>query len=132
MANGNGKTPKLDELEKGAWPSFVKEIKVEAKKNPMAKDLLGQLERSYEERIGHWKHGGIVGVMGYGGGVIGRYSDLPEDFPNVSHFHTLRVNQPAGWFYTSESLRTLCDIWEEHGSGLTNMHGSPNALNFLL
>ena len=28
MANGNGKTPKLDELEKGAWPSFVKEIKV--------------------------------------------------------------------------------------------------------
>ena len=131
MANGNGKTPKLDELEKGAWPSFVKEIKVEAKKNPMAKDLLGQLERSYEEKIGHWKHGGIVGVMGYGGGVIGRYSDLPEDFPNVSHFHTLRVNQPAGWFYTSESLRTLCDIWEEHGSGLTNMHGSTGDIIFL-
>ena len=131
MASGNGKTPKLDELEKGAWPSFVKEIKVEAEKNPMAKDLLGQLERSYEERIGHWKHGGIVGVMGYGGGVIGRYSDLPEDFPNVSHFHTLRVNQPAGWFYTSESLRTLCDIWEEHGSGLTNMHGSTGDIIFL-
>jgi sulfite reductase alpha subunit len=131
MANGNGKTPKLDELEKGAWPSFVKEIKTEAKKNPMAKDLLGQLERSYEEKIGHWKHGGIVGVMGYGGGVIGRYSDLPEDFPNVSHFHTLRVNQPAGWFYTSEALRTLCDIWEEHGSGLTNMHGSTGDIIFL-
>ncbi len=131
MANGNGKTPKLDELEKGAWPSFVKEIKTEAKKNPMAKDLLGQLERSYEEKIGHWKHGGIVGVMGYGGGVIGRYSDLPEDFPNVSHFHSLRINQPAGWFYTSEALRTLCDIWEEHGSGLTNMHGSTGDIIFL-
>jgi sulfite reductase alpha subunit len=131
MASGNGKTPKLDELEKGAWPSFVKEIKKEAEKNPMAKDLLGQLERSYEEKIGHWKHGGIVGVMGYGGGVIGRYSDLPEDFPNVSHFHTLRVNQPAGWFYTSESLRTLCDIWEDHGSGLTNMHGSTGDIIFL-
>jgi sulfite reductase alpha subunit len=131
MANGNGKTPKLDELEKGAWPSFVKEIKEEAKKNPMAKDLLGQLERSYEERIGHWKHGGIVGVMGYGGGVIGRYSDLPEDFPNVSHFHTLRINQPAGWFYTSDALRKLCDIWEAHGSGLTNMHGSTGDIIFL-
>jgi len=131
MANGNGKTPKLDELEKGAWPSFVKQIKTEAKKNPMAKDLLGQLERSYEEKIGHWKHGGIVGVMGYGGGVIGRYSDLPEDFPNVSHFHTLRINQPAGWFYTSDALRTLCDIWEEHGSGLTNMHGSTGDIIFL-
>ncbi|MGB5849335.1 MAG: dissimilatory-type sulfite reductase subunit alpha [Ignavibacteriaceae bacterium] len=131
MANGNGKTPKLDELEKGAWPSFVKEIKTEAKKNPMAKDLLGQLERSYEERIGHWKHGGIVGVMGYGGGVIGRYSDLPEEFPNVSHFHTLRINQPAGWFYTSDALRKLCDIWEAHGSGLTNMHGSTGDIIFL-
>jgi sulfite reductase alpha subunit len=131
MAKENGKTPKLDELEKGAWPSFVKEIKTQAEKNPMAKDLLGQLERSYEERIGHWKHGGIVGVMGYGGGVIGRYSDLPEDFPNVSHFHTLRINHPAGWFYTSDALRKLCDVWEKHGSGLTNMHGSTGDIIFL-
>jgi sulfite reductase alpha subunit len=118
------KTPKLDELEKGEWPSFVKEIKTAAKKSPMAADLLGQLEQSYDERIGHWKHGGIVGVMGYGGGVIGRYSDLPDKWPNVSHFHTMRINQPAGWFYTSEALRKICDIWEKHGSGLTNMHGS--------
>ena len=131
MANENGKTPKLDELEKGPWPSFVKEIKTEAKQNPMAKDLLGQLERSYKERIGHWKHGGIVGVLGYGGGVIGRYSDLPEEFPNISHFHTFRINQPAGWFYTSDILRKLCDIWERHGSGLTNMHGSTGDIVFL-
>ena len=131
MANENGKTPKLDELEKGPWPSFVKEIKKEAETSPMAKDLLGQLERSYKEGIGHWKHGGIVGVLGYGGGVIGRYSDLPEDFPNVSHFHTLRINQPAGWFYTSDVLRKLCDIWERHGSGLTNMHGSTGDIVFL-
>jgi sulfite reductase alpha subunit len=131
MADKKLKTPKLDELEKGAWPSFVKEIKTASEKNPMAKDLLGQLERSYTEKIGHWKHGGIVGVLGYGGGVIGRYSDLPEEFPNVSHFHTLRINQPAGWFYTSKALRTLCDIWEEHGSGLTNMHGSTGDIVFL-
>ena len=131
MAEKKRETPKLDELEKGAWPSFVREIKTAAEKNPMANDLLGQLERSYEERIGHWKHGGIVGVMGYGGGVIGRYSDLPEEFPNVSHFHTLRINQPAGWFYTSDILRKLCDIWEKHGSGLTNMHGSTGDIVFL-
>jgi sulfite reductase alpha subunit len=131
MADKKLETPKLDELEKGKWPSFVKEIKTASEKSPMASDLLGQLERSYTEKIGHWKHGGIVGVLGYGGGVIGRYSDLPEDFPNVSHFHTIRVNQPAGWFYTSEALRTLCDIWEEHGSGLTNMHGSTGDIIFL-
>lgn len=133
MADGqtNGKTPKLDKLDKGPWPSFVKEIKRAAEKNPMSKDLLGQLELSYEDKIGHWKHGGIVGVLGYGGGVIGRYSDVPEKFPNVAHFHTIRVNMPAGWFYTSDALRTLCDIWEKHGSGLTNMHGSTGDIVFL-
>lgn len=117
-------TPLLDQLETGEWPSFVKEIKLSAAWNPMANDLLGLLERSYSERIGHWKHGGIVGVMGYGGGVIGRYSDLPEVFPDIAHFHTIRVNQPAGWYYTSDVLKKICDIWDKHGSGLTNMHGS--------
>ncbi len=131
MAETKSQTPKLDELEKGRWPSFVKEIKTAAQKSPMAADLLGQLELSYNEKIGHWKHGGIVGVMGYGGGVIGRYSDVPDKFPNVSHFHTIRINQPAGWFYTSDALRKLCDIWERHGSGLTNMHGSTGDIIFL-
>ena len=101
------KTPMLDQLEEGPWPSFVTEMKRAAEKKDSAKDLLRQLERSYEDRIGHWKHGGIVGVKGYGGGVIGRYSDLPEDFPAVAEFHTLRVNQPSGWFYTTEKLRQL-------------------------
>ena len=118
------KTPQLDELEKGPWPSFVTEMKRAAAKNPAADDLLGLLERSYEDNIGHWKHGGIVGVRGYGGGVIGRYTDLPEEFPHLKEFHTLRVNQPSGWFYSTDTLRKLCDIWEEHGSGLTNFHGS--------
>jgi len=124
MADKKVETPMLDELTSGPWPSFVKELKKVAPRKPMVQDLLGQLEQSYEEGQGHWKHGGIVGVMGYGGGVIGRYSDLADKFPNVAHFHTMRINQPAGWFYTSKVLRTLCDIWERHGSGLTNMHGS--------
>ena len=118
------KTPLLDELEKGKWPSFVKEIKKAAEKNPTAGDLLGQLEQSYIDKVTHWKHGGIVGVRGYGGGVIGRYSELNEQFPAVAHFHTLRVNQPSAWFYTTKALRQVCDIWDRHGSGLTNMHGS--------
>lgn len=118
------KTPLLDELEKGKWPSFVKDLKQAAEKKPMAADLLNQLELSYKEKIGHWKHGGIVGVKGYGGGVIGRYSDRPDLFPGVAHFHTMRVNHPTGWFYSTKALRKLCDIWDKHGSGLTNMHGS--------
>jgi sulfite reductase alpha subunit len=124
MADKKIDTPMLDELKSGPWPSFINEMNKVAPRKPMVHDLLGQLEQSYEEGQGYWKHGGLVGVMGYGGGVIGRYSALPEKFPNCAHFHTLRVNQPAGWFYTSKALRTICDLWEKHGSGLTNMHGS--------
>ncbi|MBI4859182.1 MAG: dissimilatory-type sulfite reductase subunit alpha [Candidatus Riflebacteria bacterium] len=123
MADQKRETPRLDQLESGPWPSFVKELK-KSRKNPMTEDLLGQLERSYEDKVVHWKHGGLVGVKGYGGGVIGRYSDVAAEFPKCAEFHTMRINQPAGWFYTSTVLRKICDIWEKHGSGITNMHGS--------
>jgi len=125
------KTPLLDELEKGPWPSFVTQIKEAGQTNAMARGLLQQLELSYKEKVTHWKHGGIVGVKGYGGGVIGRYSDSPEEFPDVAHFHTLRVNQPTGWFYNTKALRQICDIWERHGSELTNVHGSTGDLILL-
>ncbi|MDA8089544.1 MAG: dissimilatory-type sulfite reductase subunit alpha [Nitrospiraceae bacterium] len=117
-------TPLLDELEKGPWPSFVKEMKLAAATSEMANDELGQVEKSYRDKRGYWKHGGIVGVLGYGGGVIGRYSSLPEEFPGVAHFHTFRINQPSGMFYKTDRLREIMDLWDKYGSGLTNMHGS--------
>jgi sulfite reductase alpha subunit len=113
-------TPLLDQLETGPWPSFVSDMKQQAEvraKNEanvefqipqdVVEDLLGILELSFEDGTTHWKHGGIVGVFGYGGGVIGRYCDQPEKFPGVAHFHTMRVNQPGGKFYTSEYLRSF-------------------------
>ena len=137
-------TPMLDQLESGPWPSFVSDIKQEAEsraKNQnnvefqvaqdVCEDILGVLELSYKHGRTHWKHGGIVGVFGYGGGVIGRYCDQPEMFPGVAHFHTLRINQPAGKFYNTQWLRDLCDLWEFRGSGITNMHGSTGDIVFL-
>jgi len=120
----NNETPKVDELEKGPWPSYIKQIKRQAKKNKAAEDLIKVQELSFNDKVTHWKHGGIVGVTGYGGGVIGRYSDIPDKVPNVESFHTIRVNMPSGWFYTTKALRQLCDVWEKYGSGLTNFHGS--------
>jgi sulfite reductase alpha subunit len=129
-------TPNLDELEKGPWPSFISDLKREAlhrKKlgqdnltipQALVDDLLGVVELAYVEKETHWKHGGIVGVLGYGGGVVGRYCDQQEKFPNVAHFHTYRINQPGGKFYTTDWLRGFCDICEYRGSGITNMHGS--------
>jgi len=130
-------TPLLDQLESGPWPSFVSDLKWEAEaraKNEdgiefqipvdVVDDLLGVLELSYKHGRTHWKHGGIVGVFGYGGGVIGRYCDQPQQFPGVAHFHTMRVAQPGGKYYTTEYLKTLMKLWSFRGSGITNMHGS--------
>ncbi len=117
-------TPMLDELEKGPWPSFVTDIKRQAETKPECWDILGQLELSFRDKITHWKHGGIVGVFGYGGGIVGRYSDVPKQFPGVEHFHTIRINQPASKYYSTENLRKICALWEKYGSGMTNMHGS--------
>ncbi|MDQ7783465.1 MAG: dissimilatory-type sulfite reductase subunit alpha [Desulfomonilaceae bacterium] len=130
------KTPMLDELESGPWPSFVSDIRQQAEKGKQIlkdapEDLLGILELSYEDKVTHWKHGGIVGVFGYGGGIIGRYCDQPQQFPGVAHFHTIRVNQPSSKYYSTNFLRDLCDMWEKHGSGLTNMHGSTGDIIFL-
>jgi sulfite reductase alpha subunit len=137
-------TPLLDQLESGPWPSFVSDLKQQAEKRAANKegiefqiptdvveDLLGILELSFKQGRTHWKHGGIVGVFGYGGGVIGRYCDQPQMFPGVAHFHTMRIAQPGGKFYTTEFLRNLCDIWDRRGSGLTNMHGSTGDIIFL-
>jgi len=137
-------TPMLDQLESGPWPSFVSDLKQEAEnraKNPnnveyqipvdVVDDLLGILELSYKHGRTHWKHGGIVGVFGYGGGVIGRYCDQPKAFPGVAHFHTVRVAQPGGKYYTTEHLKKLCDLWDMRGSGITNMHGSTGDIVFI-
>ncbi|WP_373501670.1 dissimilatory-type sulfite reductase subunit alpha [Desulfococcus sp.] len=137
-------TPLLDQLESGPWPSFVSDLKAEAERraknvekidfqipSDTVDDLLGVLELSFKDGTTHWKHGGIVGVFGYGGGVIGRYCDQPNLFPGVAHFHTMRVAQPGGKFYTSSYLKQLCDLWDRRGSGITNMHGSTGDIIFL-
>jgi len=121
----------LDELEKDPWPSFVTDIKRQAAQSPQCWDILGQVELSYKDKITHWKHGGIVGVFGYGGGIVGRYSDVPKKFPGVAHFHTVRMNQPSSKYYSTAKLRAICDLWQKYGSGMTNMHGSTGDLVLL-
>ncbi len=132
--DGVHSTPMLDELEGGKWPSFVtglKRLRDEKGEQyaPMMNDLLGQLEQSYEERKGFWK-GGVVSVYGYGGGVIPRYSEIAEKFPESKEFHTLRIMPPPGFHYTTDILRKMCDIWEEHGSGLIAFHGQSGDIMF--
>ena len=134
MAKKQHDTPQLDQLESGPWPSFVTGIKRLAKTNDMAVDLLGQLETSYQTKKGYWK-GGTVGVFGYGGGIIPRFTELKNDkgeavFPDAAEFHTLRVQPPAGMHYNTDVLRKMSDIWEKHGSGLIAFHGQSGDIMF--
>jgi sulfite reductase alpha subunit len=138
MADKLYDTPNLDELESGPWPSFVTGIKRLAndgkRYSPMMKDLLGQLETSYQTRLGYWK-GGTVGVIGYGGGVIPRFTELKDDsgnarFPEAAEFHTLRIQPPAGMHYDTKTLRDMCDVWEKYGSGLIAFHGQSGDIMF--
>lgn len=134
MAKKQHDTPNLDQLESGPWPSFVTGIKRLAKTNDMAVDLLGQLETSYQTKKGYWK-GGTVGVFGYGGGIIPRFTELKNDkgeavFPDAAEFHTLRVQPPAGMHYNTDVLRKMSDIWEKHGSGLIAFHGQSGDIMF--
>jgi sulfite reductase alpha subunit len=127
-------TPMLDELESGPWPSFVKGLKRLANQNDMMVDLLGQLETSYETRKGYWK-GGTVGVVGYGGGVIPRFTELKNEkgepeFPECAEFHTLRIMPPPGLHYDTGTIRKFCDIWEKYGSGLIAFHGQSGDIMF--
>jgi len=129
-------TPMIDELENGPWPSFISGIKrlrdthPEKRINEMTNDLLGQLEHSYETRKGYWK-GGTVSVYGYGGGIIPRFSEVGNVFPASKEFHTLRVQPPAGNFYSTSMLRKLADSWEKHGSGLVTFHGQTGNIMFI-
>jgi sulfite reductase alpha subunit len=115
-------TPMLDQLEKGPWPSFITGLKRLAKDKEMVVDLLGQLEHSYKTRKGYWK-GGTASVIGYGGGVIPRFSEIAEKFPKSAEFHTIRIMPAPGMHYDTAILRKFCDIWEKHGSGLIALHG---------
>jgi len=136
MASNNYPTPMLDVLEEGPWPSFITGIKNLRDNHPeeriqnMTNGLLGQLEHSYETKMGYWK-GGTISVFGYGGGIIPRFSEVGDMFPESREFHTLRVQPPAGNFYDSAMLRQLADSWEKWGSGLQTFHGQTGNIMFI-
>lgn len=116
-------TPLLDELEKGPWPSLVKEIK-----RTGYKGLLKLYELAYKDNVTHWGHGGMVGYPGYDAGVIGRMSDRHDLLRDC---HTIRMIEPAAWFYNTKKLRKFCDIWDKYGSKLINFHGATGDLQVL-
>ena len=132
----NYPTPMLDNLEEGEWPSFISGFKNLRDNHPddrirgVINGLMGQLEHSYETKMGYWK-GGTISVFGYGGGIIPRFSEVGDAFPESKEFHTLRVQPPAGNFYNTDMLRELANSWEKWGSGLQTFHGQTGNIMFI-
>ena len=124
-------TPLLDELKKGKWVSFVREIERAAEKSERTEDLLGQVEESYRDKVNHWKHGGMAGVKSYGAGMVGRFSEFPDKYPGIKECHSMRIIPSAGFFYNSYFLRKLADISEKHAGGLLNFHGATGNIQIL-
>ena len=108
-------TPMLDALEDGPWPSFVTGLKKMRDEHPderinnVINGLMGQLEHSYETRMGYWK-GGTISVFGYGGGIIPRFSEVGDQFPESREFHTLRVQPTPGNYYSTGMMRQYWQI----------------------
>ena len=129
-------TPMLDVLEDGPWPSFISGFKKLRDEHPderinnVVNGLMGQLEHSYETRMGYWK-GGTISVFGYGGGIIPRFSEVGDSFPESKEFHTLRVQPTPGNYYTTDMMRQLADSWEKWGSGLQTFHGQTGNIMFI-
>ncbi len=124
-------TPLLDELKKGKWISFVREMERAAEKSERTEDLLGQVEESYRDKVNHWKHGGMAGVRGYGAGMVGRFSEFPDKYPGIKECHSMRIIPSAGFFYNTDFLRKLADISEKHAGGLLNFHGATGNIQIL-
>lgn len=129
-------TPMLDVLEDGPWPSFITGFKdlrdnhPDARINNVINGLMGQLEHSYETKMGYWK-GGTISVFGYGGGIIPRFSEVGDAFPESREFHTLRVQPTPANYYTTDMMRQLADSWEKYGSGLQTFHGQTGNIMFI-
>ena len=124
-------TPMLDQLESKGWPSFITGFKklAERSKNTMLRGVMDQLEYSYKTKMGYWK-GGTVGVVGYGAGIISRFSMIADKFPEAAEFHTIRVQPAPGLHYSTKKLRDLMDSWEKFGCGIISMHGQTGNLQF--
>ncbi len=108
----------LDELKKGRWPSFVKELEKTGDER-----IVKYYEKCLKDKKPYFGHGGIVGVTGYEAGVIGRVA-VGEAAKILPEFHLFRILPPAGYFYTTDVLRKICDWVDKWGCKLLNFHGA--------
>ena len=98
----------IEALEKGPWPSFVREMKRTKTHFQLYADGIRQNRTQFG-------YGGYVSVPEIGAGVETRRTRRP-DILEESCF--VRVLVPAAGFFSTSLLREICEIAERFGSGL--------------
>lgn len=98
----------LDELEKGPWPSHVKETR----KTKYPSKLYAA---SMYSKRDFWTTGGYVSVPGVPTGILMRVTSRPSIGESAN---VVRVYIPSGNFLTSELLRKLSDFADKYGVGM--------------
>jgi sulfite reductase alpha subunit len=98
----------LDELERGPWPSHVRETR----KTKYPSKLYAA---SLYSRRDFWTTGGYVSVPGVPTGILMRVTSRPSIGESAN---VVRVYTPSANFVSSEMLRKLADFADKYGVGM--------------
>lgn len=118
---GNEKTPLMDELEKGPWPSHVTELK-------KSKYSIGMYEAALEKRESQWRAGGYIAVPGVPCGIIARASKRPDIIKESS---VVRIFPPPGLFFTTDLCRKLCAIADKYSGSLIHLFATTSDIEVI-
>ena len=100
----------LDELEKGPWPSHVKEVR----KTRYPVKMYGA---SLHAKRDYWTTGGYVSVPGVPTGILMRVTSRPDIGESAN---VVRVYIPSGQFLSSKMLNSLADFADKYGVGMVH------------
>ncbi len=120
-AAGHGALPLCEALEEGPWPSHVTELK-------KSRYHLQMYEEGLRLRQTQWGFGGYISLPGVAAGILVRASARP-DIAGGANF--VRVLPPSGGWYSTETLRALCDVADEHAYGVLHLHSAGGDVEIL-
>jgi sulfite reductase alpha subunit len=113
--------PLCEALEEGPWPSHVTELR-------KSRYHLQMYEEGLRLRQTQWGFGGYISLPGVAAGILVRASARP-DIAGGANF--VRVLPPSGGWYSTGTLRALCDVADEHAYGILHLHSSGGDVEIL-
>lgn len=114
-------TPMMDAMAQGRFPSHAAELK-------KTKYPVQMYEQALQKRRTQWGYGGYVSLPGVASGVLVRSSARPE-ITKGSNF--VRIMDPCGNFFSTASMRGLCDIADKYAYGLLHLLSTGGDLELL-